>query len=342
MKKLFNLKEWLTTYDAAKHLSILFDEDVSEADVLRLALDGHLTLSVNFVNHATGKIGKIIPMKEAKMYIMPKNLNNVKPGESIKEVLFNEVDNLPDEIKSGLEDHSLFLMPMGDAINDNEVIQYTNEITSISGIWDLPMIGSERLDVEHLYQQLTSGPEVTLTCLGGTLVTSPNGEIANIQESFDKNEYHQGSLAQLEKLKKFIDENNIDAEKSKSLLEQHKKDRKKFLDKKKQKPATENYYPAGGLPDDAVLVVRTEALRKLEDTLSEKPAQQDKPLRPNERNSLLTIISALCNKAGIDLEKRGISIEIAKLTEEMGTPVSDDTVRRVLEKIPDAVESRMK
>ena len=50
MKKLLKLREWLTVPEAAGHLSILFGEDVTEADVLRLALDGHLTLSVNFVN----------------------------------------------------------------------------------------------------------------------------------------------------------------------------------------------------------------------------------------------------------------------------------------------------
>src|SRR5216683_1880947 len=49
IKKLLNLKQWLTIADAARHLGILFGEDVSEADVLRLALDGHLTLSVYFV-----------------------------------------------------------------------------------------------------------------------------------------------------------------------------------------------------------------------------------------------------------------------------------------------------
>ena len=49
LKKLFNLKPWLTLPDAARHLSISFGEDVSEADVLRLGLDRHLTFSVNFV-----------------------------------------------------------------------------------------------------------------------------------------------------------------------------------------------------------------------------------------------------------------------------------------------------
>lgn len=44
---LYRLKKWLTVPDAAAHLSIAFGEEVTEADVLRLGLDGHLTLSVN-------------------------------------------------------------------------------------------------------------------------------------------------------------------------------------------------------------------------------------------------------------------------------------------------------
>lgn len=50
LNKLLKLKEWLTVPDAARHLTILFGEEVSEADVLRLALDGQLKLSIFFVN----------------------------------------------------------------------------------------------------------------------------------------------------------------------------------------------------------------------------------------------------------------------------------------------------
>ncbi len=46
MSKLFNLKEWLTVADAARHLTIVCGEDVTEADVLRLALDERLRLSI--------------------------------------------------------------------------------------------------------------------------------------------------------------------------------------------------------------------------------------------------------------------------------------------------------
>ena len=53
LKKLLKLKDWVTVLEAARYLSILFGEDVTEADVLRLALDEHLALSINFVNAAS-------------------------------------------------------------------------------------------------------------------------------------------------------------------------------------------------------------------------------------------------------------------------------------------------
>ena len=200
MKKLLNLKAWLTIEDTARHLSILFDESVTEADVLRLGLDGHLPLSVNFVNHARGRIGHAVNVEEATICVTHRNLK--KPsveGTFPKEVKFGEVDTLPENVKRGLADGSLISFPMGDIIDAHNVIQYTDKITWLTGIWDLPMIGGERLDVEHRYQQLTGGPEVTLTCLDGAFVKSPSGEFANIQENYDNNEFQKGSRAHLEK-----------------------------------------------------------------------------------------------------------------------------------------------
>lgn len=71
-------------------------------------------------------------------------------------------------------------------------------------------------------------------------------------------------------------------------------------------------------------------------------AQSTKPLTTTERNSLLTIIAALCDYSAIKYQERGAASQIAKLTEELGAPVSDDSVRRALEKIPSALEARMK
>lgn len=49
MSRLFTLKKWLSLSDAAKRLSTSFDEEVTEADVIQLALDGHLRLSLRLL-----------------------------------------------------------------------------------------------------------------------------------------------------------------------------------------------------------------------------------------------------------------------------------------------------
>jgi hypothetical protein len=55
---LHKLRECLTIPEAAAHLSTAFGESVTEADVLRLGLDDHLTLSINYVNPVWGWLGR--------------------------------------------------------------------------------------------------------------------------------------------------------------------------------------------------------------------------------------------------------------------------------------------
>jgi hypothetical protein len=160
LKKLLKLKDWLTVPDAARHLSILFGDDVSEADVLRLALDGHLTLSVHFVNHATAQRGKIIPLADAEIVEVP----NIFGG-------------------------GVFKMVKGLRLGDDEVLSLDRQIVSIDGVCDLPMLGAEQLDVEHKYQLMTDGPAVELTNLGGPLVSRPDGAWGRIVEHFSENKY---------------------------------------------------------------------------------------------------------------------------------------------------------
>jgi hypothetical protein len=71
-------------------------------------------------------------------------------------------------------------------------------------------------------------------------------------------------------------------------------------------------------------------------------AMVDKAMTTTERNTLLTIIAGLCDYSDIKYQERGAAGQIAKMTEEVGAPVTDDTIRKVLKKIPDALESRMK
>ena len=80
MSKLFKLREWLTIPEAAKRMSISFGEEVTEADVFRLALDGHLRLSVNFVNHAKARCGKPTAIEDAEWFEFPAELVATLPG----------------------------------------------------------------------------------------------------------------------------------------------------------------------------------------------------------------------------------------------------------------------
>lgn len=66
----------------------------------------------------------------------------------------------------------------------------------------------------------------------------------------------------------------------------------------------------------------------------------DKHLTTRERRTLLTIIAALCKKAGIDIKSRKAAAAILSAADELGTPVSDDTARGVIRDIPDAIERR--
>lgn len=77
-------------------------------------------------------------------------------------------------------------------------------------------------------------------------------------------------------------------------------------------------------------------------SVSDDVAVTESPITTRERNTLLTIIAALCDYSGIDPAGKGTANQIAKMTETLGATVTDDTIRKALAKIPDALETRMK
>lgn len=330
MGKLFNLKEWLTVADAARHLSIVFGEDVTEADVLRLALDGHLRLSVHFVNNARVRRGQVVGYEDTEWGELP--------AESVA-----NLPNIPDEAKGK---PLPYMKSMN--IDGKRFINMEKEVVSIGGVWDLPMIGAEQLDIEHQYQKLTGGPSVTLETLDGAFVEGREGEICQLQEDYDNNEYQAGSKAELKKLTRFFFEmmqlnpTKETAAEAEARLTRYEEDRKEFQEKRKSEPKSEAYYPAGVLPKDSVIVVRTAALRDFEKNLNEDQSKVENTLTTTERKTLLTIVAALCEYSAIDYQGRGAANQIAKLTEEIGAAISDDTVRRWLKRIPETLETGKK
>ena len=348
MGKLFILKKFLTIPDAAKHLTIAFGEDVAEADLLRLALDGHFKLSVNLVNKARAKVGRIVGWDETKWNVRLiessllkhlKTLDTLDKIEDFESIPIDAVQKIQEIPKKDWKHYFITLRSLCLDTTNKKFINLSDKVTSIDGIWDLPMLGSEALDIEHNYQMLTGGPAVTLINLEGTFLQKDNLTICQLQESFDDNEFREGSKAQLEKIKIEIELNKISDSEAQNLFNKNVQNRKEYLEKKEN---TNNYYyPAGSLPDDAVLIVSTDELRRFEQSLSEEE-QKEKPLKTTERNTLLTIIAAMCKYEGISPLDRTTTSKIVEMTEDLGAPVSDDTVRSILKKIPDAVDYRDK
>ncbi len=325
MSKLLKLKAWLTLEDAANHLSIMFGEAVSKADILRLALNGALVLSVNLVNGARARAGRIVPLKKAKFTMVPRDFIFASDAKSA-------------------DDYTgpLVKIVHGVKLNNGEVIDLAKDILSLREVFDLPMIGNERLDVEHEYQCLTGGPAVTLQGLDGAFLTDGEGTYFQLQESFDGNEYQQGSLARGRELEQRIEIEEIDAESAEQMRAKHRADREAFKKKRAERPLGEGYYPAGGLPQDSVLVVRTDALLALQRAASVTDTQirPSSELGTRERDTLLKLVIGMA-VAGYgyapNAARSEVPAEIASDLGKHGISVTDDTVRKWLKAAAAAV-----
>jgi hypothetical protein len=270
---LFKLKEWMTIPDAAKHLSRIFGEGVTPTDVLRLGLDDHLKISVFFVNHVYARRGEIVSYEEAEWY----------PEDFLQDNLFS---------KKGASPRGRVMKSLH--IDDETFLNLEDNASIITGVWDLAMIGAEALDIEHEWQQLTGGPEVTLISLDGAFVKSPDNQtVCQLQESYDQNEFQSGSKAQLESLKRHIAENNLNKKDAEKLLTRYHENREKYLEKRANEKRVNDFYPAGGLPEDSVLVVRTQALMDLQNKVAGKNNEVQNELSPRAETAYLNAIGAL-------------------------------------------------
>ena len=258
MSKLFKLKEWVTLSEAKTRLSTTLKESVTEADLLRLALDRRLQLSVHFVNHAMAIRGSIEVPENARY-------------------------------ATSLDGHSQ--VRLGIQLDNGDVIAMEKEVIKLTGVFDLAMIGGEQLDIEQKFQELTSGPEVTLIGSDGVFVIA-GSKYFQLQEDIEDNEFQDGSLASLGRLRSLILSKNLNEQKANDLLNYHKEDRENLLADIKSSPFL-RYFPAAHLPDDAVLVIRTGALIDFEKSLEEKSDDAEKPLKVRQETTYLNIIAAL-------------------------------------------------
>ena len=171
---------------------------------------------------------------------------------------------------------------------DNKVLTLQDSPTTLTGVYDLPLWGTERFNVESRYQTLTNGQPVDLTCVEGTFVMGPDGTLFQLQ---------------------WVDE-------------------------------TDNHHPAGSLPEDAALVVRTDALRALR---NRSRANKDRPPSPYKEKENTSDDHRRALRYGEDQARRLRRSQANRQRNgATGGSVSADKISLAFVEIDEAVEARKK
>ncbi len=245
MSKLFKLKKWLTIAETVQHLTAVLGEAVEEKDVFRLVLDGYLRLSIDFVNKATVNQGKYIEEGEVEYHELP-NIFGIKVGGRGKKT---DLISIPSALK----------------FHDGRFVKLEEDVVSIDGVWDLPMIGGECLDVEHHYQVLTGGPEVTLCNTEGPFVEKAD-VVCRIVERFEDYNFDKSIAAKKKGVEGRIEREKLSKKDAKRLRQSFDE---WVEDERFKGYHAEGYYPADVLPKDSVFVVRTSAILDLLNSLDD-------------------------------------------------------------------------
>ena len=318
MSKIFKLREFLTLEESASYLKIALNEPVSITDLYRLALDGHLKISIDFVNHAYARKGKWVKTSDIEFYT--KDFSDIFGKECKHTLPLN---------------HELH-------VSDDNWISLKDKVESINGVWDLTMLGAEKLDIEHYYQQLTSGLEVTLVAIDGVFVEKDD-VICQLQDRFSDKDIHACKEVHedfIERLEQSLKNDELSKDQAKKIRDKLNKALERSTDKNRKREDYEKYYPAGGIEDKGVLVIRTTEITRFIQSLEEESTPKEKPLGSRERNTFLTLIPEYSTKYDFDPKTKGIATALQTMTQEFGSPISDDTIRKILKQIPDAIEAK--
>jgi len=311
MSKLFKLKEWLTLDEAVVHISNVLGEPATVADLYRFALEGHLTLSVNFVNSALVRKGRW------SNYNDPENFD-IEYDDFTGEELERRPKYSPTEFR------------------ELAIVRLELTAQTIKGVWDLTMYGTEKLEIErHLglafgFEPLTIGISGALVQRGDVVCMLQRDIVRNREEAYE--EAMKDNLATSDAIEGEVDE--FDAK--------TKLYRSEMLSSFMEDTLDGKHISSRGLSEnDHILVIRTNEIIRFIQSLEETPAPE-KPLTTNERNSLLVLIGALCKEVDIDPNQRGVAASLVAMTEMNGASLTDDTIRKILGQIEGAVSLRSK
>jgi len=239
---------------------------------------------------------------------------------------YNNPPDTPSAFEKKIDEYVSVVTMRSTKLNNTHAIRQEAKISSINNIWDLAMILGGRLIIENMFYKLTLDDAINFR---DDYPLPFDNEIFII----DENQLIACCLMELRR-----DFFKIDLGTSLSV---QLKDRK-------------NYSVKDNLPNDCLLIVRTNALRQLEDTIRDNQKDNDSPIRKSAAtkatDTYLVIIAALAKKAGINIHEAGAANKIRRELDLLGIPMSEGTIYnnivevlpQVLADIPDAIGRRKK
>ncbi|WP_394146845.1 hypothetical protein [Shewanella atlantica] len=302
MSKIFKLKKYLTIEEAIRHLSESLEEPVSLADLYRLVLDKHLTMSARLINQAYVKSGQYI---------------NSQDGASTAPV-FDEpvqaVDGIWDLAMIGREAQEI------EELYQKEVGGIEPDFTGLDGFFlrkgelfyklqrSLPLDNSEE------------SQNIVLARLASLL--KPKGlTINDIEEgSYALECLNDAELEEFMGLSSMLMHCELEENEESAIC----------------LPLEEISYQFVIRTNEL-----TRFVQSLQDE-PPAVLQEDKPLAAKERNTLLVLIGALCKALKIDPTGRGVCTALTRITELAGTTLSGEVIRKILLQIPSAMERKRK
>ena len=312
---LFKMKQWLSLADAAKYLSIVCSQEVTEADILQFAINGQLELSLYLINDTMAKCCRIVDYEKATLdadiakSVFPDELKRKDlPNKMIETLKMKMTDMINEGVLYG-DLHYIFredsrwmnldsleksmLEIITDLLRidkDRYVIEDSYE-TLAAGLWDLSMIGNERREVNRRHHNLNSGQATVgifknRQCTKGVFVKGPCGEVFKLQLALngsENQEYQDDLHVEFEKLKKKIPSLYMENFDEEAFLYQYVETRMELWKKyfSIDEVLNKNYYPMSLLSEDAPLVVRPEAIREFEELLTDNETGKKITIKTN-------------------------------------------------------------
>lgn len=262
MKKLSNLKKWLTLPEAAAYMSLIIGEPVSENDILFFALNSSLQLSVDLVNGSRARRGTVV-----------------------------------DADQSVIERHNDDVVPLSPTSN----LVLEDKLLYIRGLFELPLYGQEEIALLSKFHTETKGPKVNLIANNGVFV-SRGEDVYQLYDYFDSMPGVVGSKAFLKEKQDQAENHPDEEMKrrAETALSHYEEERKEILKHVDALPEwRECCIPAHKIPEDIVLMVHKDDLDEfLEskcDADSEAAGSEERPLRGKERSNYLNLIGALAD-----------------------------------------------